>query len=157
MIDQDGFRYNIGIILTNAKGDVFWGKRVGQSSWQFPQGGVNEGETPEQAMYRELQEEIGLPQDAVTILACTDEWMRYLIPEHLIRYHQKPVCKGQQQKWFLLRLNPGPFQIRFDQGDKAEFDAWRWVDYWHPLTDIVDFKKGVYEQALTALAPTLGK
>lgn len=76
MLDKDGYRPNVGIILCNRRNEVFWGKRVNQHSWQFPQGGIDQGETPEQAMYRELEEETGLRPDHVRILARTRDWLR---------------------------------------------------------------------------------
>ncbi len=155
MIDQDGFRENVGLIVCNHKKQVLWAKRIGQSAWQFPQGGVNEGETPEQAMYRELWEEVGLREQDVNILGCTQGWLKYNLPKHCIRHYQKPVCIGQKQKWFLLQLSSLSCPVRFDKGDKAEFDAWRWVDYWFPVKDIVAFKRDVYEKSMKELAPLL--
>ena len=107
MIDGDGFRPNVGIVICNRDGQVLWAKRYGQHSWQFPQGGVDDGESPEQAMYRELYEEIGLKQDDVTILATSRNWLKYRLPKRLVRWDSSPVCIGQKQKWFLLQLDPG--------------------------------------------------
>ena len=76
MLDRDGYRPNVGIILCNGKNEVFWGKRVREHSWQFPQGGIKPGETPEVAMYRELQEEVGLAAQHVKILGRTRDWLR---------------------------------------------------------------------------------
>ena len=80
MLDRDGYRPNVGIILVNQKNEVFWGKRVREHSWQFPQGGMNSDETPEEAMYRELAEETGLVAEHVQILAATPGWLRYRLP-----------------------------------------------------------------------------
>lgn len=104
MIDSDGFRANVGIIICNQYGQVMWARRFGQHSWQFPQGGVDEGETAEEAMYRELYEEVGLKPEHVNILASTRSWFRYRLPKRLVRQDSKPVCIGQKQKWFLLTL-----------------------------------------------------
>jgi len=104
VIDPDGFRPNVGIILTNDAGQVLWARRINQNAWQFPQGGINSNETPEQALYRELNEEVGLEQQDVKILACTRGWLRYRLPQRLVRTHSQPLCIGQKQKWFLLRL-----------------------------------------------------
>ncbi len=104
MIDEDGFRPNVGIILANAQGQVLWARRVGQDAWQFPQGGIAENETPEQALFRELHEEIGLKQEHVRIVSCTQGWLRYRLPKRFLRYRSKPLCIGQKQKWFLLML-----------------------------------------------------
>ena len=155
MIDADGFRPNVGIILTNDQGQVLWARRIGQDSWQFPQGGINDGETPEEAMYRELHEEIGLEPEDVTILSCTRGWLRYRLPRRLIRRNQSPVCVGQKQKWFLLRLVSEDERISVDHSSSPEFDGWRWVSYWFPLGQVVPFKRDVYRRALKELAPRL--
>lgn len=105
MIDGDGFRPNVGIVICNRDGQVLWAKRYGQHSWQFPQGGVDDGESPEQAMYRELYEEIGLKPEDVTILATSRNWLKYRLPKRLVRWDSSPVCIGQKQKWFLLQLD----------------------------------------------------
>jgi putative (di)nucleoside polyphosphate hydrolase len=104
MLDRDGFRPNVGIILLNQKNQVFWGKRIRTHSWQFPQGGIDRGETPEQAMYRELQEEVGLLAEHVRIVARTRDWLRYEVPDRYIRKDARGHYKGQKQIWFLLQL-----------------------------------------------------
>lgn len=152
MIDREGFRANVGIVLSDGQGQVLWAKRVGQNAWQFPQGGINRGESPEEALYRELYEEIGLQQDQVNILAQTRGWLRYRLPQRYIRRHSQPLCIGQKQKWFLLELTASTSNIRFDCGNKAEFDGWSWVNYWYPVRQIVDFKRDVYRRALKELA-----
>ncbi|NJD84810.1 RNA pyrophosphohydrolase, partial [Candidatus Erwinia dacicola] len=88
----------------NRQGQVLWARRYGQHSWQFPQGGINPSETAEQAMYRELFEEVGLNRKDVHILASTRNWLRYKLPKRLVRWDTKPVCIGQKQKWYLLQL-----------------------------------------------------
>lgn len=152
MIDSDGFRPNVGIILTNDQGQVLWARRVNQDAWQFPQGGINPHESPEQALYRELHEEVGLQEHDVEILACTRGWLRYRLPQRLVRTHSQPVCIGQKQKWFLLRLRSNDEQVRMDLTEKPEFDGWRWVSYWYPLGQVVAFKRDVYRRALKELA-----
>jgi len=152
MVDSDGFRPNVGIILSNAYGQLLWAKRIGQNAWQFPQGGINGDESPEEAMYRELHEEIGLLPDAVTIIDQTRGWLRYRLPKRYIRRNAQPLCIGQKQKWFLLQLTGEEQHIRFDCGHKAEFDDWRWVSYWYPVTQVIDFKKDVYRRALKELS-----
>src|SRR3954468_9913081 len=104
MLDRDGYRPNVGIILANARNDVFWGKRVQQHAWQFPQGGIKHGETPVQAMYRELEEEIGLARAHVRILGRTRDWLRYEVPEKWSKNDTKAHYRGQKQIWFLLRM-----------------------------------------------------
>ena len=155
MIDRDGYRPNVGIVLCNCKNEVFWGKRVREHAWQFPQGGINHQETPEQALYRELNEEVGLEPEDVRILACTRGWLRYRLPQRLVRTHSQPLCIGQKQKWFLLRLLSDETRVRMDLTGKPEFDGWRWVSYWYPLGQVVTFKREVYRRALKELAPRL--
>ncbi len=153
MIDSDGFRPNVGIILCNDRQQLFWGRRVGQNSWQFPQGGIKSDESPEQAMYRELREEVGLEPTQVEILGCTDRWLRYRLPKRFIRRNSHPVCIGQKQRWFMLRVLCAESDFCLDDCAKPEFDHWRWVKYWQPLREVVYFKRRVYERALRELAP----
>ncbi len=153
MIDEDGFRPNVGIVLANNRGQVLWAKRIGQASWQFPQGGIAVGESPEQAMYRELKEEVGLSPSDVQILACTRGWLRYRLPQRLIRHESEPVCIGQKQKWFLLHMLSSDAAVNVNMQLKPEFDDWRWVSYWYPLGQVVSFKREVYRKAMKELAP----
>ena len=151
MIDSNGYRENVGIILTNPSGQVFWAKRRGQNAWQFPQGGIDENESPLDAMFRELQEETGLLKKHVEVTGQTDDWLRYSIPKHLQRTRSKPLCVGQKQIWFSLRLVGEESDVDLSSGDTPEFDCWRWIDYWEPLDDIIFFKRKVYKQALKEL------
>lgn len=155
MIDRDGYRPNVGIILCNWKNEVFWGKRVNEHSWQFPQGGIKPGEDPVAAMYRELAEEIGLRREHVRILGRTRGWLRYEVPERWRRRDARGRYRGQKQIWFLLRLIGRDSDVRLRASDKPEFDAWRWSDYWAPLESVIDFKREVYQRALEELAPFL--
>ncbi len=157
MIDSEGFRPNVGIILVNSLGQVLWARRVGQDAWQFPQGGIHEDETPEEAMYRELKEEIGLHPDDVELLAVTRGWLRYRLPKRMIRRHSLPMCVGQKQKWFLLRMLSHDSAVRIDQSEKPEFDGWQWVSYWYPLGQVVSFKREVYRKAMKELCPKVAK
>ena len=152
MIDSEGFRPNVGIVLADARGRVLWARRVGQEAWQFPQGGINDDETPEQALYRELEEEVGLSATDVSIVGCTRGWLRYRLPQRLLRRDSKPLCIGQKQKWFLLHMLAQDKDVTFDQGPKPEFDQWRWVSYWYPLGQVVPFKREVYRRAMKELA-----
>ena len=152
MLDRDGFRPNVGIILLNQSNQVFWGKRIRTHSWQFPQGGIDRGENPEQAMYRELHEEVGLKPEHVLILARTRDWLRYEVPDRYIRRDARGHYKGQKQIWFLLRLVGNDWDLNLRATDHPEFDAWRWNDYWVPLDVVVEFKRGVYQMALNELA-----
>ena len=154
MIDADGFRANVGIVLANDQGQVLWAKRIGQDAWQFPQGGIQENESPEEALYRELKEEVGLNADDVDLLGCTRGWLRYRLPKRLVRNDSPPVCVGQKQKWFLLKMLASDDAVNVSGfGDKPEFDCWRWVSYWYPLDQVVSFKREVYRRALKELTP----
>ncbi|EAW32889.1 dinucleoside polyphosphate hydrolase [marine gamma proteobacterium HTCC2143] len=153
LIDSEGFRANVGIMLANARGEVLWARRVGQDAWQFPQGGIQQGESPQQALFRELEEEIGLTAKDVEIIATTRGWLRYRLPQRLLRRDSKPLCIGQKQKWFLLKMLSDDSEVRFDKDHKPEFDHWRWVSYWYPLGQVVPFKREVYRRALKELAP----
>ena len=155
MIDSEGYRPNVGIILCNADGRLFWAKRIGQHSWQFPQGGIRRDESPEQAMFRELAEEVGLRPEHVQVIGCTRGWLRYRLPKRLIRWSNHPTCIGQKQVWFLLRMLGGEEAVCLDSSEHPEFDHWQWVDYWYPLRAVVPFKRHVYWRALCELAPLL--
>ncbi|MEY3134928.1 MAG: pyrophosphohydrolase, partial [Pseudomonadota bacterium] len=150
--DREGFRPNVGIILLNQKNQVFWGKRIRTHSWQFPQGGIDRGESPEQAMYRELHEEVGLLPEHVRIVARTRDWLRYEVPDRFIRRDARGHYKGQKQIWYLLQLVEPDWNINLRATSHPEFDAWRWNDFWVPLDVVVEFKRGVYEMALTELS-----
>ena len=152
MLDREGFRPNVGIILLNQRNQVFWGKRIRTHSWQFPQGGIDRGETPEQAMFRELREEVGLMPEHVRIVARTRDWLRYEVPERYIRRDARGFYKGQKQIWYLLQMVVADHHLNLRATDHPEFDAWRWNDYWVPLDVVVEFKRGVYEMALTELS-----
>ena len=156
MIDEDGFRANVGIILSNGAGRVFWARRLGQNAWQFPQGGIDETESPEQAMYRELEEETGLLPEHVEVLGCTRSWLRYRLPRRYVRRNQSPLCIGQKQKWYMLRMLGSESSVNLAACEKPEFDHWRWVDYWRPSKEVVFFKRKVYQRALAELEPLLG-
>jgi len=151
VIDSEGYRPNVGIILSNEEGKVFWARRCGQNAWQFPQGGIAESETPEQAMFRELREETGLLPEHVEMLGCTKEWLHYKLPKHMIRRHSRPVCIGQKQIWFMLKLASDESCVDLSANKKPEFDRWAWVDYWQPMKEVVFFKRDVYQSAMTEL------
>jgi putative (di)nucleoside polyphosphate hydrolase len=153
MIDNNGYRSNVGIMLANSVGKLLWARRVQSTdSWQFPQGGIQVGETPEDALYRELYEEIGLDAANVELISSINGWLSYRLPKYLVREHQSPLCIGQKQKWYLLRLLCDDRNIRLDATTHMEFDQWRWVTYWYPLSKIVAFKREVYRRALKELS-----
>ncbi|HID06678.1 MAG TPA: RNA pyrophosphohydrolase [Armatimonadetes bacterium] len=157
MVDKDGFRPNVGIMLSNGHGQLLWARRLGQDAWQFPQGGIKVDESPRQALFRELREEVGLDQQDVEVVACTGGWLHYRLPKRLVRQAMSPLCVGQKQKWFLLKLVAPESRIQVDRDGKPEFDGWRWVSYWYPLGRVVPFKREVYRRALNELAPPHSK
>lgn len=151
MLDQEGFRPNVGIVLLNKKNQIFLGKRIGELSWQLPQGGIKSGELPEQAMLRELFEEVGLLPEHVTILGRTRDWLRYEVPDHYVRRDIRGHYRGQKQIWFLLKMLGQDSDIQLLNNAKPEFDAWRWEEYWQIPELVIDFKKQVYQLALEEL------
>lgn len=155
MIDQEGFRPNVGIVLLNKQdARVLWAKRLGnRNGWQFPQGGIDEGESPEDAMFRELQEEVGLLPGSVRVLGQTKGWLKYRLPERMTRNNSSPGFLGQKQRWYLLEMLGRDDKIDLEASPNPEFQEWRWVSYWYPVSDIVDFKKQVYRAALSQLVP----
>lgn len=155
MIDAEGYRPNVGIILSNAHGQLLWARRFGHDAWQFPQGGIQQAESPEEAMFRELWEEVGLVSEDVRIISTTRGWLRYRLPRRFLRVDTQPLCIGQKQKWFLLQMNAEDHRVNLQMSTPPEFDGWRWVSYWYPLHQVVAFKREVYRKALTEFAPRL--
>ncbi len=157
MLDREGFRPNVGIILLNPTNEVWWGKRVREHSWQFPQGGIKYGETPEQAMFRELEEETGLLPKHVKVIGRTRDWLRYEVPDHFIKRDIRGHYRGQKQIWFLLRMTGRDCDVNLRASNHPEFDAWRWHDYWVPLDMVIEFKREVYQLALQELSRFLSR
>lgn len=155
MIDQDGYRANVGIMLSNDLGELLWARRLKQNAWQFPQGGIQQHETPQQALFRELKEEVGLAQHQVEIIKSTDDWLRYELPKNLQRSYCKPVCIGQKQIWFLLRLISSEDNIKLDYTDEPEFDSWCWIQPHLAAEQVIEFKREVYREALSSLLPNI--
>lgn len=155
MLDKEGFRPNVGIVLLNQENRVFWGKRLRAHSWQFPQGGIERGESPQDAMFRELYEEVGLRPEHVQVVGRTQDWLRYEVPDRYIRRGARGHYRGQKQIWFLLKMMAEDWAVDLRASGHPEFDAWRWNDYWVPLHVVVQFKRNVYEMALSELAELL--
>jgi len=153
MIDPDGFRPNVAIVIMRDDRRVFWARRSRNDGWQFPQGGMRTDETPEEAMYRELHEETGLRAEHVELLGTTPGWLRYTLPRRYRRYQAKPVCIGQKQVWFLLRLTADESAVTLDACEEPEFCEYRWVDFWYPVENVISFKRRVYQRALKLLEP----
>lgn len=154
-IDDEGFRANVGIILANTENKLLLGGRVGAKGWQFPQGGMLKGEDPLGAMFRELHEEVGLDAADVEVLGVTRDWLRYRLPDKFIRRNSRPLCIGQKQRWFMLRLVASDDKVRFDRSEKPEFDRIRWVHFWRPVNEVIYFKRRVYARALHELGPAV--
>lgn len=106
-------------------------------------------------MFRELYEEIGLRSEQVELIGRTRNWLHYDLPERYIRKHSYPVCVGQKQLWYILRMSSSEGCVRFDCSEKPEFDGWRWVDFWAPVEEVVFFKRDVYRKALSELGKML--
>ena len=155
MIDNDGYRKNVGIILCNSQNKLLICKRLGEESWQFPQGGFEKNENAESAMFRELFEEIGLKKIDISILGITKSWLKYDLPKKYQRKTNNRLCIGQKQKWFLLRLISDDSNISFSNSEHPEFDSWQWVDDNKPMKIVIDFKKNVYKKALEELTPLI--
>lgn len=153
MIDPDGFRPNVAIVLMRDDRRVFWGRRAYDDGWQFPQGGMHTDETPEEAMFRELNEETGLEPGHVEVLGATPGWLRYRLPRRYQRQASRPLCIGQKQVWFLLRLVADESKLRLDATDAPEFIEFKWVDFWYPAENVIPFKRRVYRKALGLLEP----
>lgn len=150
-IEQLPYRPCVGVMLVNGDGHVFVGQRIDQQSdaWQMPQGGVDDGEDPQEAALRELWEETGVTRDLVTVEAETDDWMPYDLPHDLVPRIWKGRFRGQEQKWFLLRFSGTDDQVRIET-DHPEFSKWRWLSPEDLPGHIVPFKRAVYEKVLAA-------
>jgi putative (di)nucleoside polyphosphate hydrolase len=150
-IDNQGYRANVGIVLMNSRDQVFLGGRTGGRGWQFPQGGIRRDEELTDALYRELTEEIGLGREDVSVVGSTTSWLHYRLPERYVRRGTQPLCIGQKQRWFLLRMAHNNERFRFDTTDQPEFERWRWAQYWDPVREVIYFKRRVYTRALHEL------
>ena len=145
----------MAIVLFNDQGRLFWAKRVGMDAWQFPQGGIRQDESADAAMFRELHEEVGLLPEHVEVVGVSRDWLQYKLPKKYIRRHIRPLCIGQRQRWYLLKLTGDESNVNLASSRRPEFDHWRWVDSWEPAKNVVFFKRDVYKRALAELEPLM--
>ena len=148
---KEGYRPNVAMVVLNSKNKVLICRRTNTKTWQFPQGGVDNNENLEKAMYRELLEEVGLRKDDVQYIGESDDTIIYDIPKTIRPNVLGGKFKGQEQKWFLLRIKNDDHEIRLDYEAFPEFDTFEWVSFWQPIDRIVDFKKEAYRKALSEL------
>ena len=143
------YRSNVGIMMVNEKGYVFVGQRLdnNQNAWQMPQGGIDAGEDPETAAYRELLEETGVKKQDVRLVASSAQWLSYDLPEDLIPILWNGKFRGQKQKWFLFKFLGEDRDINIAT-EHPEFSKWKWISKENLLKEIVPFKKSVYENVL---------
>ena len=146
---KTGYRLNVAMIVLNKDNKVLFCKRRNTENWQFPQGGVDENENIESAMFRELNEEVGLKKDNVEIKAVSQNLIYYDIPKNIRSRVLGGKFKGQAQKYFLLKLISGDVDLNIE--NIPEFDKHSWVPFWYPLNQVVDFKKEAYRSALIEL------
>ncbi|WP_417458379.1 RNA pyrophosphohydrolase [Kordiimonas sp.] len=147
------YRPCAGILLINKDGLIFVGERIDMpGAWQMPQGGIDDGEGHEEAALRELEEEIGLRPRHVDVLSCTEDWVTYDLPQHLLGKVWGGKYRGQKQKWFLMRLKSADTAINIAT-EHPEFARWKWTDHANILTEIVPFKRPVYRKVLAELLP----
>lgn len=150
------YRPCVGVMLANSSGKVFVGQRIDNPgpAWQMPQGGVDKGEDPQEAAFRELWEETGVTADLVTLEAETQDWVTYDLPADLVPKLWKGKFRGQKQKWYLMRFKGSDDQIKIDT-DHPEFSEWRWSPASELIDNIVPFKRDVYRAVLAELGKKL--
>ena len=142
MLDREGFRPNVGIILLNQRNQVFWGKRHPDHSWQFPQGGIKHGESPGAGDVPRAARGSGAAPEHVRSSAARATGCATRCPTTSSAATRAATTSGQKQIWFLLRLVGRDSDMNLRATDHPEFDAWRWNDYWVPLDVVIEFKRG---------------
>ena len=149
--NNEGYRPNVAMVVINSTNKVLICRRKNTRTWQFPQGGIDNGEDIKKAMYRELSEEVGLSKDDVSLVGESEGTITYDIPKTIRSKVLGGKFKGQEQKWFLLKLKKDNSEIKLDNETFPEFDKYEWVSFWQPLNRIVDFKREAYREALSEL------
>ena len=149
--NSEGYRPNVAMVVINSTNKVLICRRKNTRTWQFPQGGIDNGEDIKKAMYRELSEEVGLSKDDVSLVGESEGTITYDIPKTIRSKVLGGKFKGQEQKWFLLKLKKDNSEIKLDNETFPEFDKYEWVSFWQPLNRIVDFKREAYRKALSEL------
>ncbi|WP_262694035.1 RNA pyrophosphohydrolase [Kordiimonas aquimaris] len=145
------YRPCVGIMLINSEGRIFTGERIDTpGAWQMPQGGIDRGEQAEDAAYRELEEEIGVAADRVSIIKQTSNWLYYDLPPHLMGKAWGGKYRGQKQLWFKMSLHTKDTAINIAT-EHPEFGRWQWLEPDQVIAHIVDFKKDIYQQVLNEL------
>ena len=148
---NEGYRPNVAMVVINSTNKVLICRRKNTKTWQFPQGGIDNGEDIKKAMYRELSEEVGLSKDDVSLVGESEGTITYDIPKTIRSKVLGGKFKGQEQKWILLKLKKDNSEIKLDNETFPEFDKYEWVSFWQPLNRIVDFKREAYRKALSEL------
>jgi len=153
MNEESNYRLNVGLIIVNNYGKVLICKRKNSNQWQFPQGGIDKGESPIEAAKREIFEEVGIKPSKIKVLGKIKDWVKYEIPKELAKKSfKKKGIVGQKQKWFIFKIKSEAC-ISFVNDPDNEFDDFAWVSYWRPIALIVSFKKEVYRNVLAELLP----
>ena len=153
MSEESNYRLNVGLIIVNNYGKVLICKRKNSNQWQFPQGGIDKGESPIEAAKREIFEEVGIKPSKIKVLGKIKDWVKYEIPKELAKKSfKKKGIVGQKQKWFIFKIKSEAC-ISFVNDPDNEFDDFAWVSYWRPIALIVSFKKEVYRNVLAELLP----
>ncbi len=151
------YRSNVAIVICNDHAQVLWARRIRRDGWQFPQGGIDHNESTLDAVYRELEEELGLKPCHVKLIGSTKNWLTYEIPHKYHRMNSRRKIKGQRQKWFMFKLIGNESDLCLNGSARPEFDHWKWVNYWVPADHVISFKRAVYRQALTELEPYINQ
>jgi len=153
-MNDKSYRKNVGLIVLNQDNQLLVCRRKNQQTWQFPQGGIDAGESPRAAAHRELFEEVGIKQKDVKIIQKSSHWYHYDLPKkYQKRSESMKQFRGQTQKWFLLKART-ELEINLLNEVEQEFVDHKWVSFWYPLSHIVPFKKDVYAKVLNEFLAT---